>query len=70
MKARVRALAWAFEDTVVPCTALIGAIVFGAAGVQTGVSCVKLFTTVHLLCAGVRAVPDRVVVPEDTAPTP
>ena len=38
MKAPVRALSWPYEDTVVPCTALIGAIVFGAAGVRTGVS--------------------------------
>jgi hypothetical protein len=57
MKARVRALSWPYEDTVVPCAPLIGAIVFGAREVGTGVSCVKFFTTVHLLCAGVRAVP-------------
>jgi hypothetical protein len=58
---KARALSWPYEDTVVPGAALIGAIVRGAAGhgegVETGVSCVKLFTTVHLLVAGVRAVP-------------
>jgi hypothetical protein len=54
---KARALSWPYEDTVVPCTALIGAIVRGATGVKTGVSCVKLFTTVHLLVTGVRAVP-------------
>jgi hypothetical protein len=57
MKARVRALSWPYEDTVVPCTPLIGAIVRGATEVGTGVSCVKFFTTVHLLVALVRAVP-------------
>ena len=45
MKARVRALSWPYEDTVVPSKPVIG-----ATQVWTGVSCVKFFTTVHLLC--------------------
>jgi len=57
MKAAERALTWPYADTVVPCTALIGAIVGGATEVRTGVSCVKFFTTVHLLVDVVRAVP-------------
>ena len=57
MKARVRALSWPYEDTVVPCTALFGAIVVGATEVRTGVSCMRFFTTVHLLVALVRTVP-------------